>query len=253
MHQTVNWILLYKFKDGLPSEFAELRVNDKTVICCTGQAKTWGECQELSFDDVEGANSAFRQKLFEMEAAGFLLTREWHFNPDSFDCDCLAAEVATAARKALAAVREAHPNEKITAYSVTSDDSVMTIGSVANSAEALLAVNNDPDILWNAAEWSFYDGGEYFDIPYRMLLVRCREERAQEAMPSHEFRAGVVEACVRALEELDKEGLFGAGSERDNFVVLFQITDSEYLDEAVKRLNTPASYRRFREWWEAWN
>lgn len=253
MHQTVNWVLLYKFKDGLPSEFAELRVEDKTVTCCTGQAKTWGECEELAFDDVERANTAFRQKLSEMEAAGFLLTREWHYNPASFDFDCLAAEIATSARKAFAAIRESHRNEKITAYAVTSDDSVMTIGAVANSAEAFLAVNNDPDILWNAAEWSFYEGAEYFDIPYRMLLIRCRDEPERETIPFQEFHAGVVEACVRALEELDKEGLFGAGQDRENSIVLFQISGSEYLDDAVKRLNTPDAYRRFREWWEAWN
>lgn len=253
MHQTVNWVLLYKFKAGLPSEFVEMRVDDKTVTCCTGQAKTWGECEELAFDDVERANTAFRQKLSEMEAAGFLLTREWHYNPASFDFECLAAEIATSARKAFAAIREAHRNEKITAYAVTSDDSVMTIGAVANSAEAFLAVNNDPDILWNAAEWSFYEGAEYFDIPYRMLLIRCRDEPEHETIPFQEFHAGVVEACVRALEELDKEGLFGAGQDRENSIVLFQITDSEYLDDAVKRLNTPDAYRRFREWWEAWN
>lgn len=253
MHQTVNWVLLYKFKDGLPSEFVELRVDDKTVTFCAGQAKTWGECQEFSFVDVERANTAFRQQLSEMEAAGFLLTREWHYNPASFDFDCLAAEIATSARKAFAAVREAHPNEKIRAYAVTSDDSVMTLGSVANSAEAFLAVNNDPDILWNAAEWSFYEGCEYFDIPYRMLLIRCRDQSGRETIPFQEFHSGVVEACVKALEELDKEGLFGIGQERENSIVLFQIADSEYLDDSVKRLNTLAAYRRFRDWWESWN
>lgn len=253
MHQTVNWVLLYKYKAGLPSEFAELRVDDKTVICCTGHAKTWGECEELAFDDVERANTAFRQKLSEMEAAGFLLTREWHYNPASFDFDCLTAEIATSARKTFAAIREAHPNEKITAYAVTSDDSVMTIGAVANSAEAFLAANNDPDILWNAAEWSFCEGAEYFDIPYRMLLIRCRDQSGRETIPFQEFHAGVVEACVRALEELDREGLFGAGQDRENSIVLFQITDSEYLDDAVKRLNNAAAYGRFRAWWESWN
>lgn len=253
MHQTVNWVLLYKSKAGVPSEFAELRVDDKTVTCCTGHVRTWGNCEEFTFDDVESANAAFLQKLSELQVAGFLLTREWHLNPASFDYDCLAKEIATSARKAFAAIREAHPNEKITAYAVTSDDSVMTIGAVANSAEAFLSVSDDPDILWNAAEWSFYEGSEYFDIPYRMLLIRCREQSGCEAMPFQEFHNGVVEACVRALEELDREGLFGVGQERENSIVLFQITDSEYLDDAVKRLNTPDAYRRFREWWEAWN
>ncbi len=251
MHPTVNWVLLYKSKDGLPSEFVELLVHASTVICCTGKVRTWGKRDELSYDNTEKAIAAFSQKQSEMEASGFLLTREWHFDPTTFDYDLFAREVAISTRKAFTAIREAHPSENITGFAVISDDSVMTIGPVANSAEAFAAVDNAPDTLWDAAEWACWEGGEYFDIPYRMLLTRRQYERV--TVPFDEFRTRVIEACITALEELDKEGFFGDAQDRENRIVLFQIMDSEYLDEGVKRLNAPGAYERFRAWWQSWN
>lgn len=63
MDKERNWVLLYKFDDGQPSDFLELRVQEETVSSCTGRVKTWGAFKDLSFDDVETANAAFDMVL----------------------------------------------------------------------------------------------------------------------------------------------------------------------------------------------
>jgi len=66
------------------------------------------------------------------------------------------------------------------------------------------------------------------------------------------FRRGVFEACIAALEELDSEGFFGVGEQRDECVLLFEVTDSEAVEGAMARLNPPAVVARFDTWMSSW-
>jgi hypothetical protein len=94
-------------------------------------------------------------------------------------------------------------------------------------------------------EWYYYDGNEYLDIPYRLILAR---QDLPLELEFEAYRDGVYEACVRALEELDREGLFGSGAERDETLVLFEAGDSQEFPEAIRRLNTPKMFKRYQAW-----
>ena len=67
------------------------------------------------------------------------------------------------------------------------------------------------------------------------------------------FRASAFEACIAALEQLAAEGLFGTGVEREETLVLFEVSDSEELDGVLERLNTPALVARLAEWKASWD
>ena len=154
--------------------------------------------------------------------------------------------VADAARRAFAAVRRAHPDQHINAYALVSDDSAMTIGPAANSREALAASEYGEEMLWNPAEWAFEDGVAYFDSAYRLLLQAHRDLPFDVDFDT--FRTGVFEACIAALAQLDAEACFGAGAQREEFVLLFEVSDSEPVEGVMARLNPPAVVARFVRW-----
>ena len=66
------------------------------------------------------------------------------------------------------------------------------------------------------------------------------------------FRAGVFDACIAALAQLDAEGMFGSGAQREEFVLLFEVSDSEPLEGVMARLNPPAVVARFEAWIASW-
>ena len=105
-------------------------------------------------------------------------------------------------------------------------------------------------MLWNPGEWRFEEGGTYFDSAYRLLLQAHRELPFE--VEFEVFRASAFEACIAALELLAAEGLFGTGVEREETLVLFEVSDSEPLDGALERLNGPAMVKRLHDWMASW-
>ncbi|MEG2034115.1 MAG: DUF4303 domain-containing protein, partial [Janthinobacterium sp.] len=116
--------------------------------------------------------------------------------------------------------------------------------------EALAVSEYGDEMLWNPAEWAFDDGGACFDSAYRMLLQAHRELPFDVDFDT--FRAGVFDACIAALAQLDAEGVFGTGAERDANLLLFEVSDSEPLEGAIARLNPPAVVARFEDWMASW-
>ncbi len=175
------------------------------------------------------------------------------FNPHNFDFESLTDEIRDGARKAFEAVRSAHPDQTVNSFALFSDDSAMTIVHAANSKEAIASIDDDDkgDYIWNCAEWLFDEGGEYLDIAYRMILPLHRDIPSE--IDFEDFRAGVFESCIRALENLDREGFFGIGDSRADVIVLFQVGDSDEVEGAVERLNTPEAYARYKAWYDSWN
>ncbi|PLY42450.1 hypothetical protein CSZ94_10860 [Janthinobacterium sp. ROICE36] len=183
-------------------------------------------------------------------ADGHSLARETVINPAVFDFALLQTLVADAARLAVDAMRRAHPGQQLNAFALVSDDSAMTIGPMANIREALAASEYGEEMLWNPAEWAFDDGGAYFDSAYRLLLQAHRDLPFDVDFDT--FRAGVFEACIAALMQLDAEGGFGTGAQRDAGVLLFEVSDSAALEGAMARLNPPAVVARFEAWMASW-
>jgi hypothetical protein len=96
-------------------------------------------------------------------------------------------------------------------------------------------------------EWSYADspycgfGEEYFS-EVNALFLRCPHIHTMEDEDyarEYELRLNVMEA---ALAELDAEGLFGIGPERDQVVVLVEVMPPDYTNtERARRLNPPSA------------
>lgn len=253
--ETPNWSLYYKMQDGRPREFCEIRRVGSAVWVRSGSVNTWGTLDATEHDSIEEAEARFRAAGQETSAEGFVLTREGVYDPSRFDYDLLREELREGARKAFTALRDAHAGENLNAFALVSDGSAMTIGVAANSEEALekaLAEDDgNDDTRWNPDEWPYSEGGEFLDVAYRLLLTQHQDLSSE--IPFEDFQAGVFEAGIRALEELDQEGFFGRGPAREEALLLFHVTDDDPLEDAARRLNTPAQCQRYQAWWQSWN
>ncbi|WP_083411762.1 DUF4303 domain-containing protein [Janthinobacterium sp. 1_2014MBL_MicDiv] len=245
-----NYSLFYTFDGDQPARFREVRVFGTTVWTAGGAAMTWGEETRSDYASAAQARAAYAVHCQAALADGHALARESLIDPAAFDVALLQSLVADAARLAFDAVRAAHPGQHINAFALVSDDSAMTIGPMANSREALAASEYGDEMLWNPAEWAFDDGGAYFDSAYRLLLQAHRDLPFDVDFAT--FRTGVFEACIAALAQLDAEGAFGAGAQRDDSVLLFEVSDSEAVEGAMARLNPPAVLARFEAWMASW-
>ena len=217
-----------------------------TVWTAAGAAMTWGEETRNDYASEAEAHAAYVAHGRAALADGYVLARESVIDPAVFDFALLQALVAHAAHLAFDCVRRAHPDQHIDAFALVSDDSAMTIGPAANSREALAASEYGEEMLWNPAEWAFDDGGAYFDSAYRLLLQAHRELPFDVDFDT--FRSGVFDACIAALARLDAEACFGAGAQREEFVLLFEVSDSEPVEGVMARLNPPAVVARFVRW-----
>lgn len=241
-----NYSLFYTVDGDQAARFREVRVFGSTVWTAAGALMTWGEETRTHYASEAEAHAAYATRCQAALADGYTLARTSVIDPAVFDFALLQALVADAARLAVDCVRRAHPHQHIDAFALVSDDSAMTIGPMANSREALAASEYGDEMLWNPAEWAFDDGGAYFDSAYRLLLQAHRELPFDVDFAT--FRTGVFDACIAALAQLDAEGCFGTGAERDENLLLFEVSDSEPLEGAMARLNPPAVVARFKAW-----
>ena len=245
-----NYSLFYTFDADQPARFREARVFGTTVWTATGAAMTWGEETRKDYISEAEAHAAYAARCQAAQADGYALARAMVIDSAVFDLALLHTLVAHAARLAVDAVRRAHPDQHIDAFALVSDDSAMTIGCMANSREALAASEYGEEMLLNPAEWAFDEGGAYFDSAYRLLLQAHRELPFDVDFDT--FRSGVFDVCIAALAQLDAEGVFGAGAQREEFVLLFEVSDSEPVEGAMARLNPPAVVARFAAWMANW-
>jgi hypothetical protein len=251
INDTSNWALYYKAEEGVPREFLELRCLGSTVWTRSGAVGTWGAGGPAEYGRPEEAQAEFRTANEQALETGRALTREGRYDPARFDWKQLRTEIREGARQAFAAVQAAHPGKPLCGFALATDGSAMTIGPMATSKEALEEAGGEDDFRFNPDEWPYYEGGEFLDIAYRLILPRHQD--VPQDLPFEEFQEGVFEAAVLALSDLAEEGVFGDEQSRDDFFLLLHVTDDDPLVETVARLNTPAMAARYQAWWESWN
>ncbi|WP_426078043.1 DUF4303 domain-containing protein [Janthinobacterium sp. PSPC3-1] len=246
-----NYSLFYRYDGAAPAQFREVRVFDSTVWSAEGAAMTWGEETRTAHTGEAEARAAYAALCAAALSEGYTLARASVIDPAVFDAPLLQTLLVTATRQAVTALRAAHPGQHFNAYALLSDDSAMTISLLANSREALATAEDEDEMLWNPGEWQFDEGGAYFDSAYRLLLQAHRDLPFEVEFA--EFRDAAFEACIAALAQLGKEGLFGTGLEREETLVLFEVSDSEELDGVMERLNTPQMVKRLHDWMASWD
>lgn len=245
-----DYSLFYQYDGDLPARFREVRVFDATIWTAEGAAMTWGEETRTLHAGDASARAAYAAICAAALSEGYTLERASLIDSAVFDAPLLQTLLVAATYQAVCALRSSHPDQHFNAYALLSDDSAMTISLLANSREALANAEDENEMFWNPGEWQFDEGGAYFDSAYRLLLQAHRD--LPFAVNFEEFRASAFEACIAALEQLAAEGLFGTGAEREETLVLFEVSDSEELDGVLERLNGPAMVARLAQWMASW-
>ena len=207
---------------------------------------------------------------------------------NSFDFDTLRVQIREAARLAFGALRAQHPDETFYAMALYTDDGAMTVCTSANSEEAFQRILlgddfSDPASVaatrWFTAEWAYESvHSEHFDVPCERLrkhvLTLDDDAPAADAKsfaaPARRllahvlklgkndsfgvFRSKLHDTMVQALAELDQEGFFGTGSQRQALTLFCSISDSDeaeaFEDRSAKQLNPPAVFAAFEKRWD---
>lgn len=191
---------------------------------------------------------------------------------ESIDYVRLRKEIASAARQAFTFVRQQNSDETFYAFGLYTDSDVMTIGPFSNSEEGLERLGQKYEQLlgqeyeemrqkynesgvplwlrWAPDDWEYCDVGvKYFDEVQKMIGGGRYFETDEEFVAR---KKGVLGAFVAALRELDAEGFFGKGNEREAVTLLLNITDPsdfevKWMLEYVQALNPEPAYRGYMD------
>lgn len=170
----------------------------------------------------------------------------------TIDAPEFRATVREAVRGAFEDLRAAHPDERFYAYALYTDDGAAGISPAANSEAGLAAriaeYGDDAEpayLRWSTSEWAYEGvGWDRTEAVYREI---GRMGDAAEGFDA--FREGVLALMQNVMADLDAEGLFGRGAEREGVTLLCAITDSDDSEElearTVRALNPPAVVARF--------
>jgi predicted DNA-binding WGR domain protein len=244
----MTWSLFYRFDNEVPTDFCELRQFGSSLWTAKGKVKTMGHSMVAEFASPQAAKDALAQRGNEIEAQGYKRVRQGIHDPTRIDFPLLTAEIREGARCAFQAIRAAHPGEAIRLFALGSDDGAMTIVNAAsNLALRALGDMDDESEVWCSAEWPYAEGGEFLDIAYRMILT-CHRSDLPCDIEFDVLHAGLFEACIAAMEQLDREGFFGADDTRDEVVLLCQSEGIEDMKGSIGRLNTSRVVGRLERW-----
>lgn len=169
-----------------------------------------------------------------------------------------ASEIADAARVTYRALLAAHPQDHFYAFALYTDSGAMTVVPAANSDEGLkrvreqMAVGDDekaPEFTWATGEWA-YESAEADS--FNPLCKRLADTVLGPNLPEAQFDAFFKELqrdMIEALRQLDREGLFRTGAEREKITLFVTISDDngaeELENQSAQILNPPAVFDRF--------
>lgn len=169
------------------------------------------------------------------------------------DSDRLRIALGQAVRSAVSELLSAHPREVFYGFALFTDDDVTSIQLAANSdaglEEAVARYGlKDPrsiaGIRFSTGEWRYEGFGEGHFRPANESLSRLQPTTVDRKHATA-FRRAVMTSMVAALADLDVDGTFGRGSERDGITLMCAVTDAtkageQYQDRSVRKLNPPA-------------
>jgi hypothetical protein len=154
-------------------------------------------------------------------------------------------------------LREQHPDEHWYAFALYTYDAAGYVIATANSEEALEEVARETrgptaDIWvthrWSPCVWTYHCfGEEHFEASARWVReLHERSYAAVEGAPEAEIPDAVFAVCREVLRQMDAEGRFGTGSDREAITINLLMgdqSDEERLEWA-RELNPPAVVER---------
>ena len=165
------------------------------------------------------------------------------------DFDQLRRDVAEATRRAFAAVQSACQGQRLYAFALFSDGSAMTVCPAANTDEAyrraIQKAEADDAEQKNYYRWAFPEwgvtskGADGFNAICSALRTADRyDDKTPDGFVR--FKARVYATMLLALLDLEREGVFGTGAEREHLTVFCSEPDSGCAvwleDESARRL-----------------
>ncbi len=246
--QATHWMLLVASDGHDASDFFEIRRNSKAVWVAGGKPFTTGE-QVLKAFTTEGEASDYADGLAAAkQAQGYQIVHQGSYLPGQFDFDVLEDVIAAGARQAFDRICTDHPDQAINGFALYSDGGGMTICSAAMSTSSFDNDDVDADYYRTSfVEWPLSTDAGLL-LAYRMILMpsyNWDKIPFEREIPDYVDR--FFECCVRALEKLDRDGSFGAGEARANFLLLFGDSDGGPIKSHVKRLNPAAVFERYSD------
>lgn len=192
------------------------------------------------------------------------------------DFDLLRQRIRDSSRRTFDAVRAAHPAEKFYVFALYSYEDAVGVSPSANTEEAYqIAVAKKTsdeeyqkwlgshgisfsasllgDQRWSPYEWK-YECAESDSFKSVDALINHRGMGfydRDDPMGFVTFKANVLASMVLALGDLNSDGYFGEGSERNAMTIFCSIPNSSltaWLEEdSARRLNPPAVFQKFAE------
>lgn len=162
-----------------------------------------------------------------------------------FNYTALQQELVEATRRAFNEVRESHRGESFYVFALFTTPDCSYVLPTAYSEEALAAKGESA--RWDPYDWKSHSEGEqHFDRVQKLLDDNPATNIADDAAAEKHIER-LLETFIKALKQLDAEGFFGVGSDREKVVVLIRLDDEDtnLLLECAEQLNPPSVFERF--------
>lgn len=173
--------------------------------------------------------------------------------PHTIDYDSYYQRLLTGVRATWNDLHAARPAETICLFGLSTDSDTTDLILFANTEE-LFARENDasasPFLKWCANEESELHqlGREQIDDLAKEINRFVFESETDEAFEQRKAR--LMQIFEQVLVDLDTEGLFGQGAERQQLILLLDIVDAEeeeweFMLEVLQRINPPESVKTY--------
>ena len=241
-----NWIVLVQSVGFGETEFIEIRQNECAVWTARGKPFTTGHTELKEFQSTVEARAFLDQSISDNQIHGFVLLHAGCSIPGKLDFDLLEEAVYNGAKEAYLQICKENSDKNLTGFALLTDYDGMTICPAA--MEETTFDDSDEDAQYyrtSPSEWPYTTDAGLL-LAYRIILVAAHE-RAHipfEAETPRYFDR-FFESCTKALERLDREGQFGSGERRENFLLLFGVSDGGPAKATVRRLNPASVYERY--------
>src|SRR4026208_2314532 len=170
----------------------------------------------------------------------------------------LRAAITNAARETFTKLRDTHSKETFYAFALYTSNSANYITASANTEEGLLqrakhyekqkkkGLRRHADLLrWHPPDWAYHCAGDdYFEAAEEILGVLPDINDLDEDRFEKEFDSRMF-LFIEALKQLDVEGFFGRGKERQKVTLLVAMGDQEtkLLLKCAQQLNPANVYK----------
>lgn len=192
--------------------------------------------------------------------------------PD-IDTNRLKDELVKAGRSAFAEFRSNHSNESFYCMGLFTSGDLVYVVATAMTEQGLdrvfrkyrdnpiFADESDAELLlslrWNPCDSPLHGEGVAFFESVQPIMndVRARLDEIDTDLGWDEFNTftATIDNCLcEALEQLDREGVFGTGTERERVFVTIMMGDQDNtIVDFGRRLNPRSTFERFRREWDA--